>query len=84
MSSFTGTADSLNEISDQSVSWTGHSSVTTVHSGKVFSLLGERQALTPHRSTFASYLPDGFCYGLGVYEDREQVVNIPFKLLIAF
>lgn len=38
----------------------------------------------PHRSTITSYPPDGFCYSLGVYEDREQVVNIPFKLLVAF
>lgn len=63
---------------------TGHSSVTTGHWGKTSSLLGERQALTPNRKTFASHLPDGFCYSLGVNEDRKQVVNVPFKFLIAF
>ena len=62
---------------------TGHSSVTTGHQGKISSLLGETQALTPNKKTFASHLPDGFCYSLGVYEDRKQVVNVPFKLLIA-
>lgn len=51
---------------------------------KISSLLGERQALTLNKKTFASHLPDRFCYSLGVYEDRKQIVNIPFKLFIAF
>lgn len=61
----------------------GHSSLTTKYRGKISSLLGESHALTPNKTTFASHLPDKFCYSLGVYKDRKQVVNVPFKLLIA-
>lgn len=63
---------------------TGCSSVTTGHWGKMSPLLGETQVWTSNKKTCASHLLHRFCYSLGVYDDRKQIVNVPFKLLIAF
>lgn len=63
---------------------TGCSSVTMGHWGKMSPLLGETQVWTSNKKTCASHLLHRFCYSLGVYDDRKQIVNVPFKLLIAF
>lgn len=54
------------------------------HRALRYPLSGETQVWTSSKKNCASHLLHRFCYSLGVYDYRKQVVNVLFKLLIAF